>query len=159
MVQVSKHLNNVKQIVKYNIKIFEINSTNCKVVGSKGLTSRIKSNQSKAVMTSLIPSSACCKSFYIGSLPWTLLLIGTIGNLMAVQNNNLVFFQNHMRVLWLSPFLIIPTSNYCAICTKLLPPCKLVGFLHSVHCFGTHQEVKIHPFNILFLSIHCKIVP
>ncbi len=80
-------------------------------------------------------------------------------NITNVQNINLGFFQNHIRVFWLSPLLIIPTSNYCAICTKLLHPCTLVGFFHSVHCFRTYQEIKIHPFSILFLSIHSKIVP
>ncbi len=70
-----------------------------------------------------------------------------------VQNNNLGFFQKHISVFGLSPLLIIPTNNYCVTCTKLLPPYTFIA-LQNVHCFSTHQDVKIHPFNIRY-----KIVP
>jgi hypothetical protein len=104
LVQVSKHLNNAKQIVKLQIKTLNINSTNCKVVCSKGFTSLIKSNESKA--TNGLSDSI----FYmLRKLVHRFITLNHMAcrhhwelngfNITNVQNSNLRFFQKHIRVV------------------------------------------------------------
>jgi len=134
LVQVSKHLNIVKQIVKLQhqnleYQFYQLQSCRFKafdiiyqiklVQGSYGLSNSIFYMLRKPIHRVITLNLITCRHH------WEL----NGSNITNVQNSNLGFFQKHIRVFWLSPLLIIPTNNYYVTCIKLLPSCTLVGFL------------------------------